>query len=116
MTWLEVFGTPTFGPVSSVSMSASLAKLTRDEPSAKRSLPRFQRRRTGLIRDTITAVLAEHPDGLRMRDIAAAVTKRLGELVPPSFIKSCLSREAWSDTGKFERVGRGRYRLRPQGS
>jgi len=81
-------------------------------PSARRSPPRFRRRRAGIVRDAIAAVLAEHKDGLRMRDIAAAVAERLGEPVPPSSIKSCLSREARSEPGSFERIGRGRYCLR----
>lgn len=82
------------------------------EPSAKRSPVQFRRHRMGLIPDAITAVLAEHEDGLRVRDIAAAVTARLGESIPRSSIKSCLSREAGSASGAFERLGRGHYRLR----
>jgi hypothetical protein len=34
--------------------------------------------------EAIAAVLAEHADGLRMRDIAAAVADRVGEPVPLS--------------------------------
>ena len=82
------------------------------EPSAKRPPPWFRRRRTGRIREAIIAVLVEHKDGLRMRDIAAGVRARLGEPVPPSSIKSCLAREALNRAGAFERTGRGRYRLR----
>lgn len=84
------------------------------EPSAKRSSPQFQRRRMGQIRDTITAVLAEHEGGMRLRDIAAAVATRLGEPVQRSSIKSCLWREAQSESGAFEQIGQGRYRLRSQ--
>jgi hypothetical protein len=47
-----------------------------------------------------------------MRDIASVVAKRLGEPIPPASIKSCLSREAQSASGVFERIGRGRYGLR----
>jgi len=65
-----------------------------------------------VIRDAIAAILAEHESGLKMRDIAAAVAARLGEPLPPSSIKSCLSREAQSPSGAFERIGRGCYRLR----
>jgi hypothetical protein len=82
------------------------------EASARRLPPRFQRRWAGIIRDAIAAVLAEQPEGLRMRDIACVVAKRLGEPVPLSSIKSCLSREAQSTSGVFERIGRGRYGLR----
>lgn len=79
---------------------------------ARRSPPQFKRRRVGLIPDAIAAVLAEHENGLRVRDIATAVVERLGEPIPFSSIKSCLWREARSKSGAFERVGRGRYRLR----
>lgn len=82
------------------------------EPLARRSPPRFQRRRVGLIRDAIAAVLSECQDEMRVREIAAAVAVRLGEPVPPSSIKSCLWREAQSDSGAFEQIGQGRYRLR----
>jgi hypothetical protein len=83
-----------------------------ERPSTRRSKPTFKRRRNGQIRDAIAAVLAEQPRGLRMMDIASAVAARLGEPVPPSTIKSCLSREALGTSGAFERLGRGRYRLR----
>lgn len=82
------------------------------EPSARPSPPRFQRRRAGILRDAIAAALADQPDGLRMRDIADAAAERLGESVPLSSIKSCLSREARSESGLFKRIARGRYCLR----
>lgn len=65
-----------------------------------------------MIRDAIASVLAEHRDGLRVRDIAAAVVTRLDKPVPFSSIKSCLWREAQSNSGTFQKVGRGRYRIR----
>jgi hypothetical protein len=57
-------------------------------------------------------VLAEHEQGLRVRDIVAAVSKQLAEPVPRSSIKSCLWRDARGSSGRFEQVERGRYRLR----
>jgi hypothetical protein len=82
------------------------------EPRPRPVRPHFQRRRAGMICDAIVSVLAEHGDGQRVRDITAAVTARLGEPVSPSSIKSCLWREARSESGVFEQTGRGRYRLR----
>lgn len=87
-----------------------------EEPPTRHSPPQFRRRRAGLIQEAIIAVLVEHEDGLRMRDIAAAVGARLGEPVPASSIKSCLSREALSTSGMVERIERGRYRLRGLGT
>jgi len=86
------------------------------EQLARRSPVRSQRRRPGLIRDAIIAVLAEHDGSLRVRDIAAALAARLGEPVSVSTVKSCLWRDAQSDLGRFERSGRGRYRLRLRSS
>jgi CHASE2 domain-containing sensor protein len=82
------------------------------EPSARRSPPTFKRRRVGQIRDTIVAILAEQKNGLRMRDIAVFAAAKLGEPIPPSTIKACLLREAEKPSGAFERISRGRYRLR----
>lgn len=67
----------------------------------------------GAIRDAITAVLTKHPGGLRVRDIAVAVVTRLDEPISESAVKTCLWREAQRESGRFERVERGRYRLRP---
>jgi hypothetical protein len=82
------------------------------EPPAKPSGPQFRRRRAGTIQKAIAAVLADQREGIRVRDIAEAVTALLGEQIPLSSVKSCLWREAQSSTGRFERIGRGRYRLR----
>lgn len=65
-----------------------------------------------MIRDAILAVLVEHRGGLRVRDIATAVAAQLDGPVKAASIKSCLWREAQSDSGRFEQIGRGRYRLR----
>lgn len=81
-------------------------------PSSVRSHPTFKRRRVGQIRATIMAILAGRPGGMRLQEIAAAAVAQLDEPIPTSTIKSCLSREAQNPCGAFERVGRGRYRLR----
>lgn len=65
-----------------------------------------------MIREEIAAVLVGQTNGLRFREIAAAVSRRLGEPVAPSSVKSCLWCEARNDSGQFERISRGRYRLR----
>jgi len=82
------------------------------ERPVRRPPPMFQRQRVGQLRGAIVAVLAEHNDGLRIRDIATAVAAQLGEPVSRSSVKSCLCREARNVSGAFERIGRGRYRLR----
>lgn len=76
-------------------------------------LPRRRlRRRSGSIPVAATAVLASCEGDMRARDIHAAVEGLLGESVSASSVKDCLTRNAQSGSGLFERVGRGRYRLR----
>jgi hypothetical protein len=70
-------------------MSASLAKAPRERAQPCDRILKFKRRRMGLVRDVIAAVLAEQEDGLQMRDIATSATARLGEPIPASTIKSC---------------------------
>lgn len=49
---------------------------------------------------------------MQVREVVQAVSVSLDEPVSTSSIKACLWAEAGSPTGKFERVGYGRYRLR----
>jgi hypothetical protein len=80
--------------------------------AAKSPPPQFKRRRMGAIGDVIAAVLTEHPSGLRVREIAAAAAARLDDSISESTVKTCLWREARRTSGRFERIGRGCYRLR----
>lgn len=65
-------------------------------------------RRPGEVRDAIVAYLRSHKEGATTAEIHQGVEKRLGA-VSPSSVRSYLGLNA--DT-LFERVGRGRYRLR----
>lgn len=89
-----------------------VARQAGERSAAEPVRPKFKRRRVGQTAQAIVAVLAGQEEGLRAHAIALRVNAQLGESVPPSTIKSCLSREAKSSSGVFERVGRGRYRLR----
>jgi hypothetical protein len=81
------------------------------ERPSKPTRPQFQRRRPGTVLKAITAVLRDQPEGMRVRDIAAAVAASLGEPISNASIKSCLWAHAQGDDC-FERLGAGRYRLR----
>ena len=50
-------------------------------------------------------------DELRARDIRAAVEVLLREVVSPSSVKNCVAINSRGADARFERVGRGRYRL-----
>jgi len=79
---------------------------------SKPTRPTFQRRRPGTVLSAVIAVLTEKPEGMRVRDIAAAVAARLDGPVAAASIKSCLWLHAQGDGSRFERLGQGRYRLR----
>jgi hypothetical protein len=82
------------------------------ERPSKPTRPTFKRRRPGTILEAVTTVLVDQPEGMRVRDIVAAVAARLGGPVAKASIKSCLWLHAQGDKGRFEQLGQRRYRLR----
>jgi hypothetical protein len=69
-----------------------------------------RRRAWGSITEAVVTVLGS-AGVLRGRDVHEAVEALLGEPVPPSSIKNCLARHSVGDAPRFERLGRGLYRL-----
>lgn len=67
------------------------------------------RRKPGEVRDAIIGYLRARKDPASVGDIHAAVEKRLGGEVARSSVRSYLGLNEGSE---FERVARGRYRLR----
>lgn len=67
------------------------------------------------VLQTVMAVLAQAEEPMRAIDVHRAVETLLGEPVPDSSVKSCLSRSASGPNAHFERVGHGRYRLAAHG-
>lgn len=67
------------------------------------------RRKPGEVRDAILGYLRTQKDASRVADIHSAVEKRLGGEVARSSVRSYLG---LNEGAAFERVGRGRYRLR----
>lgn len=74
-----------------------------------RRLPESSRLRPGQVRDAIVDYLGSHPDGATVSEIYGAVRMVLGQDLKPSSIRSYLRLNANS---LFERMERGRYRLR----
>lgn len=62
----------------------------------------------GVVRDAIVGHLRTVNDAATVTEIYEAVSKRLGD-VPPSSVRSYLN---LNEPRLFERVARGRYRLR----
>jgi hypothetical protein len=84
-------------------------KLAAQPAPVRRASAGNQRRRRAwhVVANAVVAALG--PSGeLRVRDIHAAVEALLGETVPPSTVKSCLTR---GEGMQFRRLARGRYRL-----
>ena len=76
------------------------------------SAPTVQRRRRpwGEMANAIATVLNSGGE-MRPFEIRVAVEALLGEPVSPSSVKSCLAFNSGVRSRRFERVGRGLYRL-----
>lgn len=68
--------------------------------------------RSGAIQQAVVKVLAASPDPMHAAKVHAAVEHLLSMPVSRDSVNSCLSVGARSPGGQFERLGRGRYRLR----
>lgn len=72
----------------------------------------FERmRRAGALMEVVGEVLADAREAMRMCEIHAAAEALLGQTVPRSTVKNCLANNCRGTRTRFERVGRGRYRL-----
>jgi hypothetical protein len=67
--------------------------------------------RWGWVLKAVTEVLEAAREPMRTRKIHAAVEELVGEPVPWSSVKNCLASDVGGKSPRFERVGRGRYRL-----
>lgn len=63
----------------------------------------------GVVRDAILKCMKDASGPVRITDIYEAVNAAVGSPVPKSSVRSYLN---FNTPGKFERVGRGTYRLR----
>jgi hypothetical protein len=87
-------------------LSQALASLEPNIASHK-IVPRKLRIAQGEVLRAIVRVVASYPDGLQTFEVRRLVETELGRKVPSSTIKSDLA-----DNPAFERIRRGRYRLR----
>jgi hypothetical protein len=70
------------------------------------------RRKFGTVSSAIVQVLAEAQEDLRVKEIWAEVERLLGEPVSRHSVKSYLHKGLDGANPQFERVNRGRYRMR----
>jgi hypothetical protein len=88
-------------------LSDKLTKIASSE--AQRRTSAFERKRpAGAVAAAIVDALIEAGGPMRMCEIHAAVEALIGQSVPRSTVKSCLSNNS-DATGRFIRLGRGRY-------
>jgi hypothetical protein len=74
---------------------------------AKRSRPR-----SGAIQQAVVQVLTDAAEPMHAAKVHAVVERLLGRSVSRDTVNSCLSVGARDTEAQFERLGRGRYRLR----
>jgi hypothetical protein len=70
------------------------------------------RRSPGEVRDAILGQLRGKRAGATIEEIHAAVEAKLGGAVARSSVRSYLNLNTGSSNSAFERIARGRYRLR----
>lgn len=113
ISWIEPFVNDLLEPVG----RATRAKVAQDLQSghlfrgARPLAPRSRlTHRRGWVLEAVTKILEIHREPMRASAIHAAVEELVGEPVCWSSVKNCLS-EGTRKSGRFERLGYGRYRL-----
>jgi hypothetical protein len=87
-------------------------RLLKEAAHEPRSVPK-PKPRHGMVQEAVIKVLAaKAPQSMSAKDIAAAVERLLGMQVSRNTVHSCLSTGACEPEARFERLGRGCYRLR----
>lgn len=71
-----------------------------------------QHRRMGWVIEAVEQVLSEHGQPMQAKAVHLAVEAHLGRAVSWSSIKGALADHVAGPSPRFERLGRGRYRLR----
>ena len=69
--------------------------------------------RPGWVREVVVAVLADAEAPLRPHEVIRRAERLHGHPIAPSSIRNCLREDANRTDGAIERLGYGRYRLRP---
>ena len=69
----------------------------------------------GSVQAAVIGVLTEHPEGMRLCDLRRGVDEWFGYPIAKSSVLDCFARRSDGPDAIFERLGHGRYRLRPSG-
>jgi hypothetical protein len=113
LAWIEGVVNALLEPVGRSQRAKAVSRLPK-RPASVPTFPqaRATRRRPGWLVATITEVLASADVPMRAIDIHGAAESALGEPVLWSSVKNCLCEGIAGRPSRFERVARGRYRLR----
>jgi hypothetical protein len=118
LSWIEEFVNDLLDPVGRARRAEAVRGLGRVRTvGSSRALapvakPAYRR---GWVVAAIIEVLEAAGEPMRTRKIHAAVEELVGEPVSWSSVKNCLASDVGGKSPRFERVGRGRYRLASDG-
>jgi hypothetical protein len=114
LSWIEGFVNDLLDPVGRERRAKAVRGLRRertDGPSRALIPAAKPANRWGWVLAAVTEVLGAAREPMRARMIHTTVEELVGEPVSWSSVKSCLASDVGGKSPRFERVGRGRYRL-----
>ena len=96
-------------------MTKAAAAIVRDKCSGEAVADRVTptRARPGWVLELVIAVLADANHPLRPQEVIRQVERIHGRPIAPSSIRNCLREAAKRTDSSIERLGYGRYGLRP---
>jgi HB1, ASXL, restriction endonuclease HTH domain len=118
LSWIEGFVSDLLDPAGRERRAKAVRGLRRERnvgPSRGLTTVAKPAYRRGWVLAAVTEVLEAAGEPMRTRMIHAAVEELVGEPVSWSSVKNCLASDVGGKSPRFERVGRGRYRLASDG-
>jgi hypothetical protein len=118
LSWIEGFVNALLDPAERERRAKAVRSLRReravDVPRVPTPVPK-PAYRWGWVLAAVTEVLKAAGEPMRAREIHAAAEELVGELVSWSSVKNCLASGVGGGSPRFERAGRGGYRLASDG-
>jgi hypothetical protein len=118
LSWIEEFVNDLLDPVGRERRAKAVRGLRRERavgPPGVLTTVAKPTYRWGWVLAAVTEVLEAAGEPMRTRMIHAATQYLVGEPVSWSSVKNCLASDVGGKSPRFERVGRGRYRLASDG-
>jgi hypothetical protein len=118
LPWIEELVNDLLNPVGRARRAKAVRDLgcERTDVPSRALIPAAKpANRWGWVLAAVTEVLGAAREPMRARMIHMAVEELVGEPVSGSSVKNCLASDVGGKSPRFERVGRGRYRLTSDG-